>query len=134
MKKPARLKALLSDRRAVERRASAACAAAAADALRQTDMARRLRDAAMRTANATGLSSASALAANCELAARIMTAHGQAEHRAMVAGKCHSDAAFERRAARKAVTMVIDKNAVEERLLAVKREAELPPLQIRSMR
>jgi hypothetical protein len=134
MTKRARLKTLLIERRAAERRASAAYAAAAADAVRQADMARRLRDAATSTDFPGGLSAAGWLAAKSELVARIQAAHGLAEQRAVDAGKRHINAAFDRHAARKALELVVDRGVVEARLLDVKREAAMPPLQIRGVR
>jgi malonyl CoA-acyl carrier protein transacylase len=129
-----RLKTLLITRRAAERRASAAYSVAAVDALRQADMALRLRDAVASTGHSCGLAGAGWLAAKSELAARIHAATGLANHRAAAAGKRHTDAAFERHAARKALELVLDRSVVEARMSEAKCEVSMPPMQIRTVR
>lgn len=126
----ARLNALMIVRRATERRARLDLIAAAGDAQRQADVARRLDDAMAGIALLDGLALGGLLAAKGELTGRIQNARGFAIERADAAAEQLSDAARARHEAKRAVLMLEERCADAKRTREAKRALTMPPLRI----
>jgi hypothetical protein len=123
-----RLDAMMIVRRADERIARAAYVEAAADAMRQADMARRLGVAATEMELPAGMSAGALLAAKGELAGRIQRARGFAMERVAASGARFGAAAQDRRAARIAIEQIEVRQAADQRARALQRAAKMPPV------
>lgn len=123
-----RLNAMMIVRRTDERMARAAYVEAATDAMRQADMARRLDVAAGEMELSAGSSAGAMLAAKSELAGRIQRARSVAFDRVADAAERFVGAAQDRHAKRIAIEQIETRQEAEQRLVAMRRAAKMPPV------
>lgn len=119
---------LIVVRSAASRMATAAFAESAAHLTGQESLARRLEDAATALSPETGIGIAGELAARCELAARMQTAHRTTQGRLHNARSDHDDVAMARRAARRALDTAVDIRRVHDRETVARAHSKAVPV------
>lgn len=123
---------LIVVRGATSRIASAAFAESAAHLSGQEALVRRLEDAAAALSPQIGLGVASELAARCELAGRMHTAHRMTQDRVDDARSEYDDVSNARHKARRALDAAIDIRRTHDRDRAARSEAKVVPVRTRN--